>query len=118
MQFKFETPLDFFIIFIILIKFAFILSAIGHIILSHSSSDAAQKEDPTLLYWKERFEFMFFASMSILLIYHFKPGKNKPISEETSMLFFLFGWFLLITAKWSIFIKDSSWYKSISDYVN
>jgi hypothetical protein len=34
------------------------------------------------------------------------------------MLFFLFGWFLLITAKWSIFFKESSWYKSISDYLN
>ena len=113
MQFKFETPLDFFIIFIIFIKFAFILSAIGHIILSHSSSDAAQKEDPTLLYWKERLEFIFFASMSILLIYHFKPGKNKPISEETALLFFLFGWILLVTAKWNLFFKEAPWYKTI-----
>ncbi len=115
MQLKFETPLDFFIIFIIFIKILFILSAIGHLILSHSSSAAAQKEDPKLLYWKERFEFIFIASMSILLIYHFKPGKNKPISEETSILFFLFGWILLFTAKWSIFFKEASWYKRISD---
>ena len=56
--------------------------------------------------------------MSILLIYHFKPGKNKPISEETSLLFFLFGWILIFTAKWSIFVKEAPWYKRIVSSLN
>jgi hypothetical protein len=118
MQLKFETTLDFFIIFIIFIKIVFILSAIGHLVLSHSSSSASEKADPKLVYWKERMEFIFIASMSILLIYHFKPGKNQPISEETSLLFFLFGWILLFTAKWSIFIKEAPWYKRIVSSLN
>ena len=118
MQLKFETTLDFFIIFIIVIKIIFILSAIGHLILSHSSYAAAEKADPKLVYWKERMEFIFIVSMSILLIYHFKPGKNKPISEETSLLFFLFGWILIFTAKWSIFVKEAPWYKRFVSSLN
>ena len=108
---NFETKLDFFLFFIILIKIVFILSAVGHLVLSHSASNKAKKIDTEFVYWKERTEFIFFASMAVLLIYHFKPGKNKPISEETSILFFLFGWILLITAKWNLFFKEAPWYK-------
>ena len=110
---KFETTLDFFVFFIVLIKIVFIVSAVGHLILSHTSSNKAKQLDPKLVYWKKRTEFIFIASMAILLIYHFKPGKNKPISSETSLLFFLFGWILLFTAEWNIFFKEAPWYKKI-----
>jgi len=113
MSLKFETKLDFFIFFIIIIKIIFILSAIGHLVLSHSVSSTAKKIDPKLVYWKERMEFIFIISMSILLVYHFKPGKNKIIGEETSLLFFLFGWILIFTSKWSLFFKEASWYKQL-----
>jgi hypothetical protein len=56
--------------------------------------------------------------MSILLIYHFNPRYlSKPISSETKLLFFLFGWVLIITAKWGIFVKESPWYEEISNAV-
>ncbi len=111
---KFETSLDLFILFIVLIKIVFVLSAIGHLVLSHSSNtDLQKKADPKLTYWKERTEFIFIISMSILLIYHFKPGNNKQVSEETSLLFFLFGIILVLTAQWSLFIKESPLYKRI-----
>ena len=114
MPLKFETSLDFFVFFIILIKIIFIISAIGHLILSHSKSTQAENLDPTLVYWKERTEFIFIISMAILLIYHFYPSLyKKSISEETSLLFFLFGWILILTAKWSIFIHEAPWYKLI-----
>lgn len=112
MKLKFETSLDYFVFFIILIKIVFIVSAIGHVILSHSTSAKAEKIDPKLLYWKERTEFIFIISMAILLIYHFNPRfSKKPIGEETSLLFFLFGWILIFTAKWSLFITEAPWYK-------
>ena len=110
---KFETPLDLLVLFIFIIKIVFILSAIGHLVLSHSSNPVLQKKDPEFVYWKERTEFIFIVSMSVLLIYHFKPGNNKPISEETALLFFLFGIILVLTAKWSLFIKEAPWYKRI-----
>lgn len=114
MQLKFETSLDFFIFFIILIKIVFIISAIGHLILSHSTNAKAEKLDPKLVYWKERTEFIFIISMAILLIYHFHPRlSKKPIGEETALLFFLFGWILIFTAKWSLFVTEAPWYKQI-----
>lgn len=112
---KFESTLDFFILFIVFIKLVFLLSAIGHVVLTHlPKSTKLNIDDTKLVYWKERTEFIFVASMSILLIYHFRPGHNKPISSETALLFFLFGCISIITAKWSVFFTESKWYKTLS----
>jgi hypothetical protein len=114
MHIKLETSFDYFIFFIILIKIIFVISAIGYVILSHSTNEKAKQVDPKLLYWKERTEFIFIISMAILLIYHFNPRfSKKPINEETSLLFFLFGVVLILTAKWSLFIHEAIWYKKI-----
>lgn len=114
--FKFETGVDYFIFFIIFIKFIFIISAIGHLILSHSSSDKSEKLDPKFVYWKERTEFVFIISMSLLLIYHFHPRfARKPINDETGLLFFLFGVILIVTAKWGLFVKEAPWYERIAN---
>lgn len=118
MPLKFETTLDFFIFFIIFIKIVFIISAIGHLILSHSTSSQAKNIDPKLVYWKERTEFIFIISMSILLIYHFNPRfPKKPIEEETSLLFFLFALILIFTAKWSLFIHEAPWYTHFTSLI-
>lgn len=114
MSLKFETSFDFFIFFIIVVKIIFIVSAIGHLILSYSTTSKSKKIDNKLSYWKKRTEFIFIISMAILLIYHFKPGKHKPIGEETALLFFLFGWILIFTAKWSLFVTEASWYKTFA----
>jgi len=122
MKFEFETPINVFILFIILIKIVFILSAVGHIILTYMSKNEVkegkkrkeEKTDVKLVYWKERTEFIFVICMALLLIYYFRPGHVKPIDSETSLLFFLFGWVLIITAKWSDFFTSAKWYKNIS----
>ena len=116
MHIKLENWLDFFVFFIILVKIVFVISAIGTVVLSHSTSAKAEKIDPKLLYWKERTEFVFTICMAILLVYHFNPCfTKKPIDEETSTLFFLFGLILIITAKWSLFIHEASWYTKIAN---
>lgn len=114
---KFDSILDLFIAFIIFIKLVFVFSAIGHLVLTHLPVNITNKigiSDAKLVYWKERTEFIFIASMSVLLIYHFRPGHLKPISTESSLLFFLFGCVLIITAKWDLFFKETIWYKTIS----
>ena len=114
MEIKFEKEIDYLIFFIILVKIVFIISAIGHIYFSHSTIKQAKHIDDKLIYFKERTEFIFIISMSILLIYHFNPRFSKtPINSETSLLFFLFGWILILTAKWSLFITEAPWYKKI-----
>ena len=114
MHLKFEKTLDYFLFFIILIKVIFVASAAGHLILSHFYNEKAERLDPKLVYLKERTEFVFIISMSILLIYQFHPLlSKKPLDQETSLLFFLFGWVLLFTAKWSLFIKEAHWYEQL-----
>ena len=117
-MFKFETSLDFFLFFIVIVKIIFIISAMGHLILSHSYSDTAKKIDPKLVYWRERTEFIFVISMSILLIYHFNPRLPKKIIDpETSFLFFLFGFVLIFTADWGLFFHEAPWYKQIVNII-
>jgi hypothetical protein len=114
MKLKFDTTLDWFIVFIVLIKIIFVISAVSHIFMSHAHNQKLKDDvDPKLVVLKERTEFVFIISMSILLIYHFIPGKNKVVTEESALLFFLFGIVLLITAKWSLFITEAPWYKRI-----
>lgn len=114
MRIKLETDIDYFLLFIVIIKFIFVLAAVGHIVLSHSTNKKAAQTAPKLAYWKERTEFIFIISMAILLIYHFNPIlPQKYINSETSLLFFLFGVVLIITADWNIFVTESPWYKRI-----
>ena len=117
-----DTPIDFFVLFIVIIKILFILTAIGNVIFTHivkknaaSATDAANAtRAANLAYWKERTEFIFVICMAVLLIYYFKPGNTRPLNSETSLLFFLFGWILIITAKWNVFFTQAKWYSSIS----
>ena len=114
MRLKFEKTLDYFLFFIILIKIIFVGSAVGHLIFSHFYNEKTQLLDYKLLYWKERTEFVFIISMSILLIYQFHPLLSKKhLDQETSFLFFLFGWVLFFTAQWILFIKEAHWYEKI-----
>lgn len=101
---NFETLLTF---FITLVKIVFITSSIGHLILSQSTNETAEKIDIKFLYWKEHMEFIFIISMAILIIYYFSPiSSRKPISEDIRMLFFLFGFTLIFTSKWELFITN------------
>ncbi|MHA1511831.1 MAG: hypothetical protein ACTSRX_08945 [Promethearchaeota archaeon] len=111
MNLKFNTPLDLFVLFIIIIKIIFVLSAAAHVIVSHKGTNIVR--DDKLEYIKSRTEFVFIVSMAILLIYNFRPGHDVLLTEETRFLFFLFGMVLIFTADWKIFIKDAPWFKYI-----
>lgn len=100
-----ELSLNIFVVFIVIIKIIFILSAIGYAITHFLHKN--DKENARLLYVKERTEFVFIISMSILLIMHFKPGSQITPNKETGILFFIFGWILVVTAKWEIFFENS-----------
>jgi hypothetical protein len=113
MRIKLETTLDYFLFFIIFIKIIFALSFVGDIISKHTNNNIINKLDPRFKYWKERTEFIFIASMSILLIYHFNPRNPVPVPKDTNMLFFIFGCILLFTANWSLFFKEAKWYNLI-----
>ena len=68
------------------------------------------------IYFKERFELLFKFLMSILLIYLFLPRRKVPIplDSETRILLYLFGWILILSAKWSTIIEESAVTKHLS----
>ena len=102
-----------YIYLILVIKFAFIVMALTHLYLK-LKGQANSELDQTIVYWKERFEFIFIFLMSFLLIYLFNPIKPTAIiNYETKVLLFLFGVVLLLTAKWDIFFKESNLLKRI-----
>jgi len=95
-----------FIIYIILIKIAFIVLSIAKIVAKHKNPQNTKLIEK-LEFWRERAEFIFIICMAILLIQVFYPGSKNPIDQETKILFYLFGIILLITAKWGTFFKES-----------
>lgn len=108
---KIVSKLDIFLYFIIFIKLVFSLTYFLHIYFSkvNPNSEKGQQIDPTILFWKERTEFIFIASMSALMIYLFNPWKTEPLvfNNEMKVLFYVLGWVLLVTANWAIFFKES-----------
>ena len=90
------------------------IMAVTHIYLK-AKGDEKSELDKKILYWKERFEFISIACMSVLLIYIFNPRTDRSIliDRETKVLLFLFGFVLLITAKWGEFIKESPWFSRL-----
>ncbi len=109
---------DIYISLIFVIKIGFILMAVTHIYLKvkgETNSDLDKK----IVYWKEKFEFVFVLLMAVLLIYLFNPRNNRivMIDGESNVLLYLFGFVLLITAKWGDFFHDANWFKYIQQSV-
>ncbi len=94
---------------IFVIKIVFILTALSHFYLKAKGEENSEL-DKTILFWKERLEFVFVFLMAILLIYLFNPRTNniRMINEEVKLLLYLFGFALLITAKWNTFLTEST----------
>ena len=112
------TKLDYFIYLIFFVKLIFILLA-----LSEKYYKFSGKEDKdvykNITYWKDRIEFIFIILMSILLTYLFNPKFNREnlIDGEIKLLLFLFGFILIFTAKWNIFIEESKWFTDVKQIV-
>ena len=109
---------DIYIICVFLVKVVFIILAVTHLYL-RSIGKNNSKKDLSVLFWKDRVEFVFILLMSLLLIYLFNPKTNRlfMIDYETKLLLFLFGGILIITAKWDIFIEESDLFKDLKSSV-
>jgi len=107
-----------YITFIILIKVGFVILAVSHLYLKLKHKENTET-DKTILFWKERLEFIFIALMSVLLIYLFNPRTDRSvmIDYETKLLLYLFGFILLITAKWGVFIHETPLFKKFQKIV-
>jgi hypothetical protein len=99
---------DNYITLIFIIKFIFLALAITNIYFK-IKGDVKSNVSIEIKYWKERVEFVFIFLMALLIIYLFSPRANRTtmINLETKFLFYLFGFILLINAKWQEFFKES-----------
>lgn len=109
---------DSYITFIFIVKIVFILLALTKGVL-HLKKSKDKQLISVIDFWKERIEFVFIALMSVLLIYIFYPRANhvSMLNGEAKLLFYLFGFILLLSAKWELFIKDSLAFKHIQAIV-
>jgi hypothetical protein len=102
---------------VFIIKILFIILAISNAYVKHKTPHN-KKLIQELTFWKDRVDFVFTALMALMLIYVFNPRVNNLYlltGKETKILFYLFGFILLITAKWSLFFKESPLFKQIQD---
>ena len=107
-----------YIVLIFLIKIVFMILALAHLYL-RIKGKVSSETDNHIMYWKERVEFVFIALMSFLLIYLFNTKTNRlsMITPETKLLLFLFGFILIITAKWGLFFEESPFFKDVKTVV-
>ena len=108
------NKLDIYVTFIFIVKIVFLILTVAHIYLK-VKGQSKTKLDNKILFWRDRIEFVFVFLMSILFIYTFFPRRKIPIpiDYEMRVLFYLFGFILILTAKWDIFIEESLVYKLV-----
>ena len=113
---KFLVPM---IYVIIGIKILFLFSAISNLFLTKiiKNEELISKYSHKLKKIKEQTEFVFIFLTSLLMIGIFSPRENNMsyINDHVKLLFFLFGWILIITAKWDLFFHESIIAKTISN---
>ena len=109
---------DYFIYLIFSVKVIFILLALSQRYYKIAGKKDTDR-DKNIEYWRNRIEFIFVILMSILLIYLFNPRFNREllINGETKLLLFLFGFVLILTAKWNIFFEESKWFVKLKEIV-
>ena len=107
-----------YIYLIIFIKFIFLILAVSHLYMK-ATKKIDSDLDKRIVYWKERVEFVFVILMACLIIYVFNPRHDHKalIDSHTKLLLYLFGFVLLITAKWSTFFAESLWFKDVQDVI-
>ena len=101
--------------FIVFIKIAFVCLAVTHLYLKLKKRSDSEL-DKKIIYYKEKAEFIFVALMAGLLIFLFNPrphDRSKFLTKETRLVLYLFGFVLLITAKWGAFVDESVYFKRL-----
>ena len=101
--------IDYIITFLLIVKVLFVVCALTDVYLEHKKGEKNEELIEKVQFWKDRFEFVFIAGMSLLLLYFFFPRNNKPLvtTFETRFLFFVYGIIIFIKMDWGLFINES-----------
>jgi peptidoglycan/LPS O-acetylase OafA/YrhL len=116
-----EYILTLYIDFIIFIKILFIICVFGDYFFRYYNKDSKSSifwEDMSH-YWRLKTEFIFTICTALLLIFIFRGKTNIIyITDEMRILFYLFGFLLIVTADWSSFFKVPKADKKLSESLN
>ena len=99
-----STPWNAFIYFIFFVKILFILFA-GTALYFEVENDSKNPWSTWAIYWKNRTEFIFIASMSLICLILFNPFSKGPLvlDHDVRLLLFVYGIMILITSNWKTF---------------
>ena len=111
--------IDYIITFLLIVKILFVLCALVRVYLEHKKGEKNEVLIGKVEFWKDSFEFVFIAGMSLLLVYFFFPRNNKPLvtTFETRFLFFVYGILVFIKLDWKLFFQESKTFKFIQGVV-
>jgi amino acid transporter len=108
---------DSFVVFIIFVKTLFVVLAALDIYFK-----VEKKEDSVwgkwVVYWKDRLEFIFIISMSIICIVLFNPITSGAlvVDGHVRFLLFVYGFIILITSNWHTFFGEMpAWFKTLQN---
>ena len=100
--------LFYFVTFLFIVKILFVILALVHIYLKQSGKEDSSANE-TVLFWKERCEFVFIIGVSLLLMFFFFPWRKIQMEPtfEMKFLFFVYGIIILINVDWKIVVGES-----------
>ncbi len=98
-MFKFEKAIDYFLFFMLIVKFIFLISAVGHVITIRSNNPKIKQHELLMRRISGTTEMIFIFGMSLFLIYYFFPRRRQfEINRETAVLLFAYGIVMLLGA--------------------
>jgi hypothetical protein len=112
-----SSVFDSFVVFIIAVK---ILFAIFAGIEIYNKYEGNKDWYEWAAYWKERTEFIFIISMSLICIVLFNPVYKDAlvVDRHVRLLFFVYGIIILITSKWHTFFGETPpWFQELQKLV-
>jgi uncharacterized membrane protein YiaA len=98
---------DSFVVFIIFVKVLFVVFSALEIYYKVEKKENSAWSN-WALYWKERLEFIFIISVSLLCIVLFNPISSGAlvIDYHVRFLLFVYGFIILITSNWHTFFGE------------
>ena len=119
---------DNYVIFVIIIKILFVIFALisrYYQTKIKSSGSKTNLQEYTqkynwAVYWKDRLEFFFLISTSLICIIVFYPFYSEPIfiDRHTKLLLFIYGFIVLITLNWNILGNPPPWFISLQNIIS
>jgi hypothetical protein len=96
---KIEKAVDYFLFFMLAVKFIFLIAAVGHVITVHAKNPKINQHEELMRKVSDTSEMIFIFGMSLFLIYYFVPSKKSfVVTKETAVLLFAYGIVMLLGA--------------------